>query len=105
MIRVCSTGGSSSGATAAGSAALHSPGCSDAKAFWPKTPPRRLAVRTPHFRPRARRVVQLFMSGAASQCDTFDYKPELIKQHGTKFDPGGPVELFQSSAENCMKSP
>ena len=45
------------------------------------------------------------MSGAASQCDTFDYKPELIKRHGKKFDPGGPVELFQSSAENCMKSP
>ena len=58
-----------------------------------------------HHRARARRVVQLFMSGAASQCDTFDYKPELIRQHGTKFDPGGPVELFQSSAENCMKSP
>src|SRR5215212_8577976 len=58
-----------------------------------------------HHRARAKRVVQLFMSGAASQCDTFDYKPELIKRHGQKFDPGGPVELFQSSAENCMKSP
>ena len=31
-----------------------------------------------HHRARAKRVVQLFMSGAASQCDTFDYKPELI---------------------------
>ena len=58
-----------------------------------------------HHRARAKRVVQLFMSGAASQCDTFDYKPELIRQHGQKFDPGGKVELFQSSAENCMKSP
>ncbi len=28
-------------------------------------------------RPKAKRVVQLFMSGAASQCDTFDYKPRL----------------------------
>ena len=28
-----------------------------------------------HSAPRAKRVVQLFMSGAASQCDTFDYKP------------------------------
>src|SRR5215831_4094879 len=27
----------------------------------------------PHFAPKAKRVVQLFMSGAASQCDTFDY--------------------------------
>jgi len=58
-----------------------------------------------HHRARAKRVVQLFMSGAASQCDTFDYKPELIRRHGQKFDPGGTVELFQSSAENCMKSP
>ena len=58
-----------------------------------------------HHRAKAKRVVQLFMSGAASQCDTFDYKPELIRRHGQKFDPGGTVELFQSSAENCMKSP
>ena len=56
-------------------------------------------------RPRARRVVQLFMSGAASQCDTFDYKPELAKRHGQKFDPGGKVELFQSDPGPIMKSP
>ena len=31
------------------------------------------------------------MSGAASQCDTVDYKPALIKKHGEKFDPGGKV--------------
>jgi len=28
-----------------------------------------------HFPAKAKRVVQLFMSGAASQVDTFDYKP------------------------------
>ena len=28
-----------------------------------------------YHRAKAKRVVQLFMSGAASQCDTFDYKP------------------------------
>ena len=58
-----------------------------------------------HHKAKARRVVQLFMSGAASQVDTFDYKPELIKRHGQKFDPGGKVELFQSSPGPCMKSP
>jgi hypothetical protein len=58
-----------------------------------------------HHRAKAKRVVQLFMSGAASQCDTFDYKPELIKKHGDKFDPGGKVELFQSDPGACMKSP
>jgi hypothetical protein len=58
-----------------------------------------------HHSARARRVVQLFMSGAASQVDTFDYKPELIKRHGQPFDPGGKVELFQSAPGACMKSP
>src|ERR1700735_5320666 len=48
---------------------------------------------------------KLFMSGAASQLDTFDYKPELIKRHGQKFDPGGKVELFQSVPGTVMKSP
>jgi hypothetical protein len=58
-----------------------------------------------HHRARAKRVVQLFMSGAASQVDTFDYKPELIRRHGQPFDPGGRVELFQSNPGACMKSP
>src|SRR3954452_6315265 len=58
-----------------------------------------------HFPAKAKRVVQLFMSGAASHCDTFDYKPELIKRHGQKFDPGGKVELFQSAPGAVMKCP
>lgn len=58
-----------------------------------------------HHKPRAKRVVQLFMSGAASQCDTFDYKPLLIKKRGEKFDPGGKVELFQSAPGVVMPSP
>lgn len=58
-----------------------------------------------HHRARAKRVVQLFMSGAASQCDMFDYKPELIKRHGQLFDPGEKVELFQSVPGACLKSP
>ena len=31
----------------------------------------------PHFAPKAKRVVYLFMSGAPSQLETFDYKPKL----------------------------
>jgi hypothetical protein len=58
-----------------------------------------------HHRARAVRVVQLFMSGAASQCDTFDYKPALLKKNGQKFDPGGKVELFQSEPGAVMASP
>src|SRR6185503_10649841 len=46
-----------------------------------------------------------FMSGAASQVDTFDYKPLVIQKSGEKFDPGGKVELFQSDPGPIMKSP
>jgi hypothetical protein len=58
-----------------------------------------------HHPAKAKRVVQLFMSGAASQVDTFDYKPELIKRGGQKFDPGGKIELFQSAPGSVMPSP
>jgi hypothetical protein len=57
------------------------------------------------FVPQATRVVQLYMSGAASQCDLWDYKPALAKQHGQKFDPGEAVELFQSAPDKVMASP
>ena len=59
-----------------------------------------------HHRARARRVVQLFMNGGVSQPDTFDYKPELARRHGQKFDPGGAkVEAVTSTPGNVMKSP
>ena len=58
-----------------------------------------------HHRAKAKRVVQFFMSGAASQCDTFDYKPELLRRAGQKFDPGGKIELFQSAPGVVMPSP
>src|SRR5215207_4180046 len=58
-----------------------------------------------HHRAKARRVIQLFMNGGASQMDTFDYKPELFKRHGQKFDPGGgvKVEAVTSVPGNVMK--
>ncbi|MEZ5403644.1 MAG: DUF1501 domain-containing protein [Bryobacteraceae bacterium] len=34
----------------------------------------------PHFAPKAKRVIYLFMSGGPSQLDMFDYKPELAKR-------------------------
>jgi len=58
-----------------------------------------------HHPPRAKRVIQLYMSGAASQCDTFDYKPELIKDNGNPWDPGEQVQLFQSSPGKTMQAP
>lgn len=58
-----------------------------------------------HHRARAKRVVQLFMSGAASHVDTFDYKPKLNQLDGQPFDPGEKVELFQSDPGACFASP
>ena len=36
----------------------------------------------PHFKPRAQRVIYLFMSGGPSHIDTFDFKPGVRKIHG-----------------------
>jgi hypothetical protein len=41
-----------------------------------------LAPKPPHFAPKAKRVIFLFMEGAPSQMDLFDPKPELHKWHG-----------------------
>ena len=57
----------------------------------------------PHRPPRATRVVQLFMAGAASHIDLFDHKPELEKKHGEPSDFGEPVEAFQNGLGPWMK--
>ncbi|MBO0697050.1 MAG: DUF1501 domain-containing protein [Zavarzinella sp.] len=49
-----------------------------------------------HHKPKAKRVVQLFMAGGASHIDLFDYKPELAKRHGQPSDFGEHVEAFQN---------
>src|SRR3989441_1634243 len=41
-----------------------------------------LAPREPHFKPKAKRVISLFMGGAPSQLDLFDYKPAMAKYDG-----------------------
>jgi hypothetical protein len=46
-----------------------------------------LAPRKPHFQPKAKRVIHLFMAGAPSQLDLFDYKPELAKYAGKPLPP------------------
>jgi len=41
-----------------------------------------LAPKQPHFKPKAKRVIYLFMAGGPSQFETFDYKPSLAKYNG-----------------------
>jgi hypothetical protein len=57
------------------------------------------------FPPKAKRVVQLFMAGAASHVDMWDHKPALEKHHGERWDPGESVELFQSGVGATFASP
>lgn len=49
--------------------------------------PNPLAPKSPHFKPKATRVIHLFMAGAPSQLDLFDYKPQLVKFEGKPIPP------------------
>ena len=62
-------------------------------------------VQVLHHPPKAKRVIQLFMAGAASHIDLFDHKPLLEKFHGEESDFGEPVEAFQDGLGPWMKSP
>lgn len=66
-----------------------------------------LMTKTPHFEPRAKRVIFLFMHGGPSQVDTFDYKPRLNKEDGQRLPFKAAKNIEKSSQENLrlMKSP
>ena len=56
-----------------------------------------LLPRKPHFKPRARAVIQLMQNGGPSQMDLFDPKPELQKRSGQSHTEK--VETFQPGSE------
>ena len=49
-----------------------------------------------HHPPKATRVIELFMAGAASHLDLFDYKPQLQRRNGQESNFGESVEAFQN---------
>src|SRR3954470_19435747 len=53
------------------------------------------AARPAHFAPRAKKVLVIFCSGALSHLDSFDYKPELIKRHGSPMPGSDKLITFQ----------
>ncbi len=63
-----------------------------------------LAPRPPHFTPRAKRIIFLFMHGGPSQVDTFDYKPLLERDHGKPL-PFAKPRVFSAATGNLLKSP
>ncbi len=65
-----------------------------------------LSPRASHFPARAKSVIWLFMNGGPSQVDTWDYKPELAKRHGTEFEGFDKrTGFFTEAVGPLMKSP
>ena len=62
------------------------------------------AAKAPHFPPRARRVIFLFMKGGPSHLDTFDPKPRLDRDDGKPY-PGTRPRVVFAKTGNLLKSP
>ena len=63
-----------------------------------------LQQRPPHFAPKAKRIIFLFMHGGPSQVDTFDYKPQLEKDDGKPL-PFSKPRVVSSKTGELLKSP
>jgi hypothetical protein len=68
-----------------------------------------LVARPTHHRPRARRILFLFMQGGPSQVDTFDYKPALDRLDGQRhnFDDARTIAKVGAwgTEQRVMRSP
>jgi hypothetical protein len=85
---------------------LSEQGFAEAKPWRPEIRPEApLAPRPAHFAAKAKRVLHIFCSGACSHLDTWDYKPELIKQHGQKLPGNDNLVTFQGGQGAITKSP
>jgi hypothetical protein len=74
------------------------------EAFAASSGPNPLTVKKPPLRPRAKRVVFLFMKGGPSHVDTFDPKPLLDRDHG-KTPPFDLPRVTFAPQGNLLKSP
>lgn len=64
-----------------------------------------LSPRAPHYAPKAKSVIHLFMAGAPSQLDLFDYKPKLTEFAGKPIPPevvGDQRYAFIRPDANCL---
>src|SRR5579862_8553595 len=64
-----------------------------------------LSPKQPHFAPRAKSVISLFMSGGVSHMDTFDPKPALAKYAGQPLIGKGEIVVRQGNPGPLMPSP
>jgi hypothetical protein len=63
-----------------------------------------LALKSPHFPPKAKRIIFLFMSGGPSHVDTFDPKSKLAKDNGKPL-PFEMPKLVRTKTGNMLASP
>ena len=61
-----------------------------------------LAVHPPMLKPRAKRVIFLFMAGGPSQMDLFDPKPLIQKHHGTSVNAPLPEQHRHESTQGLL---
>ncbi|MEX2261889.1 MAG: DUF1501 domain-containing protein [Bryobacteraceae bacterium] len=71
----------------------------------PLNVPSPLAPKQGHFKPRAKSVISLFMTGGVSHVDTFDPKPLLAKHHGQPLTGKGEIVVRQGYPGPLMASP
>ena len=64
-----------------------------------------LAPKQPHFEPKAKRVIFLFMHGGPSSVDTFDPKERLTRDHGKALPMKRPLAFADAPPGPLMKSP
>src|SRR5688572_28817791 len=60
-----------------------------------------MAPRAPHYAPKGKSIIWLFMEGGPSAVDLFDPKPELTKRDGQRVD----IDVFCGNPGPLMKSP
>jgi hypothetical protein len=77
-----------------------------AAAAAPKTDRWRGVVDPPHFPPKVKRVIQLYMAGGPSHLETFDYKPKLAEMTGQpmpeSLTKGQPIAQLQGAKLRCF---
>lgn len=66
---------------------------------------RPFAARPPHHAAAAKQILMIYCSGACSQIDTFDYKPELIRYHGQPLPGVEKLITFQGEQGMLTRSP
>jgi hypothetical protein len=63
-----------------------------------------LSARLAPFVPKAKRLLLIFCSGAVSQVDTFEHKPELVKRHGQDMPGSDKIVTFQGAQGKLTQS-